>query len=133
MKKVKTFLLVFMLCAFTICTATVNAAPKQKLSKTNVTLCAGNTYRLKVKGTKPTKVKWKSSKKKVVKISKKGVLTAKKAGKAVITAKVGSKTYKCKVKVYSAKLNLSYVHLHLGESTQLLFNTPHFPKSSSQV
>ncbi len=126
MKKVKTFLLVFMLCAFTICTATVNAAPKQKLSKTNVTLCAGNTYRLKVKGTKPTKVKWKSSKKKVVKVSKKGVLTAKKAGKAVITAKVGSKTYKCRVKVYSAKLNLSYVHLHLGESTQLLFNTPTF-------
>lgn len=69
-----------------------------KLNKTKKTLYEGNTYKLKVKGTKK-KVKWSSSDKSIAKVSSKGKVTAKKNGSAIITAKVGKKTLKCKVKV----------------------------------
>lgn len=81
--------------------ANVNPATadaKAKLNKKKLALYVGNTYKLKVKGTKK-KVKWSSNRKKVASVTKKGVVTAKKSGTAVITAKVGSKKYKCKVTV----------------------------------
>lgn len=56
-----------------------NAAAKVKLSKTKVTLYAGEKTTLKVKNTKE-KVKWSSSKKKVATVTQKGVVTAKKSG-----------------------------------------------------
>ncbi len=68
-----------------------------KLSKTSVSIVVGKTYKLKVKGTKK-KVKWSTSNKKVATV-KAGKITAKKEGKATITAKVGKKKYKCKVTV----------------------------------
>lgn len=76
-------------------------AASVKLNKKKLTLKVGQTYTLKVKGTKK-KVKWSSSKKSVVKVNSKGKITAKKKGTATITAKVGSKKYKCKVTVKSA-------------------------------
>lgn len=45
------------------------------------------------------KVKWSSSNKKVAVVSSKGKVTAKKVGNCTVTAKVGKKKYKCKVKV----------------------------------
>ncbi len=80
-----------------------------KLSQTKLTMTVGKTKTLKVKGTPAKlakKVKWKSSKTKVVKVSSKGKLTAKKAGTAKIT--VTSKTNKkikavCKVTVKAKK------------------------------
>ena len=48
-------------------------------------------------------MKWSSSKKKVVSVTSKGKVTAKKKGNAVITAKVGSKKYRCKIKVVLPK------------------------------
>lgn len=80
----------------------VNAATKPKLSKTKITMTVGQSKKLKVKGIskKRTKrIKWKSSKKKVVTVTKTGKLKARKAGKATITAKVGKKKLKCKVVV----------------------------------
>ena len=74
------------------------AAAKPKLSKTKLTLTVGKTAKLKVKNYKGT-VKWSSNKKKVAAVSKKGVVTAKKKGTAVITAKAGKKKLKCKVTV----------------------------------
>ena len=94
-----TFLLVVMCLA--VDTTSVSAA-KIKLNKTKLTLTQGKKYRLKIKGTKK-KVKWSSTKKSVATVNKKGVVTAKKKGTAYIKAKVGKKTYKCKVTVKSKK------------------------------
>ena len=80
----------------------VNAATKPKLSKTKITMTVGQSKKLKVKGIskkRAKRIKWKSSKKKVVTVTKTGKLKARKAGKAVITAKVGKKKLKCKVTV----------------------------------
>lgn len=80
----------------------VNAATKPKLSKTKITMTVGQSKKLKVKGISKKlakRIKWKSSKKKVVTVTKTGKLKARKAGKAVITAKIGKKKLKCKVTV----------------------------------
>ena len=75
-----------------------HAATKIKISKKSVVTNVGKTVRLKVKGTKK-KVRWSSSNKKVATV-KKGKVKAKKTGRATITAKVGGKKLRCKVKVY---------------------------------
>lgn len=74
--------------------------------KKKVTLYEGETLKLKAK-LKPkgstAKIKWKSSKKKVASVSKNGTVTARKKGKAVITAQLpNSKKAKCKVTVKKA-------------------------------
>ena len=88
---------------FSIFPATqVKAATKPKLSKTKITMTVGQSKKLKVKGIskkRAKRIKWKSSKKKVVTVTKTGKLKARKAGKATITAKVGKKKLKCKVVV----------------------------------
>ena len=71
-----------------------------KLNKTKATIYNGKTLTLKITGTK-SKVKWSSSDTSVAKVSSKGVVTARKVGKATITAKVGSKAMKCAVTVKS--------------------------------
>lgn len=76
----------------------VNAKSKIKISNSKITLTVGQSKTLKVKGTKK-KPKWSSSKKSVATVSKKGKVVAKKTGSATITAKIGKKKYKCKVKV----------------------------------
>ena len=103
MRTIKKFLataLTMAMCVTMIGTANVSAATKVKLNKTKVTIQVGKSAKLKVKGTK-VKVKWLTSNKKVA-VVKKGKVTGKKAGKAVITAKVGKKAYKCKVTVKKA-------------------------------
>lgn len=62
------------------------------------------TYQLKVKGTN-RKAKWTSSNKKVATVTSKGLVTAKKKGKATITATIGREKYKCTVTV---KPNVCY-------------------------
>lgn len=70
-----------------------------KLSKKSVTLTVGKKVALKVKNASG-KVKWSSNNKKVAAVNSKGVVTAKKAGKATITARLtGGKKLKCKVTV----------------------------------
>lgn len=74
--------------------------------KKKVTLYEGETLKLKAK-LKPkgstAKIKWKSSKKKVASVSKNGTITARKKGKAVITAQLpNGKKAKCKVTVKKA-------------------------------
>lgn len=73
-------------------------AASLKINKKKLTLTIGKSYKLKIKGSKK-KVAWKSSSKKVATVTKKGKVTAKKAGKATITAKVNSKKFRCKVTV----------------------------------
>ena len=82
---------------------------KKKVATSKITVSERNVT-LKVKGkrtlmalispiTSKDKVTYKTSNKKIATISRKGVITAKKAGKAVITVKAGKKTVKVKVKV----------------------------------
>lgn len=78
---------------------------KPKLNKTKVNVAVGSTVTLTVKKANK-KVTWKTSNKKVAKITKKSgkkksvaVIKGLKKGSAVITAKVGGKKLKCKVKV----------------------------------
>ena len=91
---------VFLLTGITLYTVEGQAAVK--INKKSISIKVGKTYKLKLKGTKK-KVKWSTSNKKVATVSSKGVVKGKKAGKATITAKVGKKKYKCKVKVTAAK------------------------------
>ena len=81
--------------------ATAQAAAKVKLNMRRATIFNGQTLRLKLSGTKD-KVTWSSSDRKVARVNSKGKVSAKKAGTAVITAKVGRKSYKCKVTVKPA-------------------------------
>lgn len=77
------------------------------MSKKKMVLKKGKSAKLRVKGTK-RKPKWSSSNKKVVKVKASGrsaKITAKKSGSATITAKIGKKKYKCKVKVPYVSLN----------------------------
>lgn len=75
---------------------------KVTLNKTKVSLENEQKYTLKLKGVKNSKVKWSSSNKKVAAV-KKGVVSAKKAGKCVVTAKYAKKKYKCTIRVVKSK------------------------------
>lgn len=82
----------------------------------------GKKATIKVTKTKVTgKVTFKSSNKKVATVNSKGVITGKKAGKAVITVKVGKYTKKLTVKVKkpSFKLVTSSVKLKKGKKTTI--------------
>ena len=61
----------------------------------------GKSYTLKVNGTKLTPA-WRSSNSKIVTVNKKGRITAKKAGTAKITARLGGKKFVCTVTVKKA-------------------------------
>lgn len=79
---------------------------KMKLNHSSVTMQAGMKRTLKITKNKPSgTVKWSSSNKKAATVSNKGVVTAKKKGTAVITAKKGKKSVKCKIKVFNAKIS----------------------------
>lgn len=78
-------------------------AASVSLNKKSVTLTAGDSTVLKVKGTKKS-VKWTSSNKKIVTVTKKGKVTAKKPGSATVYAKVAGKKLKCKVTVKAVPL-----------------------------
>lgn len=77
-----------------------------KLNKTSLKLEKGKTYTLKLNGTKKKAV-WKTKDKKIASLSNKRKTSVKikavKAGKTTVTAKVGKKTYKCKVTVVNPK------------------------------
>ncbi len=96
-------------CAGLICAVdddaaiTAEAAGKIKLSSTKKTIGYKQSFNLSIKNTSGKTVKWSTSNKKVAKIKKvsktKYKVTGVKPGKATIKAKVGGKTYKCKVTV----------------------------------
>ena len=71
------------------------------ISQSKVSLTAGKTTTLRIKGTSLTP-SWSSSDKTVASVSSKGAVTAKKAGTATITAKIQGKKYTCKMTVKKA-------------------------------
>lgn len=134
------------LCNLSVTTITSQAATKKAtaitLNAKKKALTVGQKYQLKVKKVKPSKasksVTWKSSNSKVAKVSSKGKVTAKKAGKATITAI--SKTNKkvkatCKITVYSkpTKVSLNYGsrEIKTGESFNLKATVS--PKKAKQT
>ena len=68
------------------------------ISIKSVTLTEGQKITLKLNETNQ-KVKWSSSRKDIASINSKGIVTAKKVGKATITATVLNKKYKCNITV----------------------------------
>ena len=77
---------------------TVTNPSTPKLRYTSYKMCKGETLQNELRFTS-SKVSWSSSNKKVATVSKNGKITAKKVGKAIITAKVGNKKYKCKINI----------------------------------
>lgn len=69
-----------------------------KLNKTKLVLKSKKSASLKISGTSQ-KITWTSSNKKVATVSSSGKIKAKKKGVTVITAKIGSQKFKCKVTV----------------------------------
>jgi len=68
------------------------------LNYTKVTLDKGQQIQLQMKGTSK-KVKWASSNKAVATVGSTGLVTAKKSGRATITARMGRKNYRCRISV----------------------------------
>lgn len=101
-KKLLVILSVIVMSFIVLPNTGVSAASKAKLNKKSATIYVGKTVTLKVKNNKK-KVKWISSNKKIATVSKRGKVKGKKAGKVIITAKVGNKKYKCKVTVKKKK------------------------------
>ena len=103
---------------------------KVTLNKKRATLYVGATSaysKLKLKATvkakKAAKVKFKTSNKKIATVSSKGVVKAKKAGKATITATVGKKKATCKItvkkiskKVKKVAISKSKVTIKVGKT-----------------
>lgn len=91
----------------------VSAKTNSYMNLKSVSLQQGKTVSLKVVNNKKS-VKWSSSNKKIATV-KKGKVTAKKAGNATIKAKVGKKTYSCKVTVTDGKKKVLVVYFsHTG-------------------
>ncbi len=80
-----------------------DAKKKIKLNKNNLTMEKGDTYTLKLKGCGKEKCKWSVNKPKIVSVSKKGKVKALNQGKAVVTASLSVKKYKCRIKVTDNK------------------------------
>lgn len=107
------------LCMLTsVAPSSIYAAKKISLNKKSVTLIKGQKTKLKLKGTKQ-KVKWSSNKPSVASV-KDGMISARKKGNAVITAKVGENTnLTCEIKVETPKLNITKKEISVGETLQL--------------
>lgn len=84
--------------------STIAKAASIKINKSFLNLKAGETYTLKITGTK-SKISWSSSNKEIASVSSKGKVTAKAIGTAIITAKIGSKKCTCRVTVEDSLTN----------------------------
>lgn len=92
-------------------------AASAKLSKKEIKMAISQSEKIKIKGTKKKAV-WSSSNFKVASV-KKGIITAKKRGKATITAKIGNKKLYCKVTVKNVKLSKRNLSLKVTQNTKL--------------
>lgn len=111
-----------------------SAATKIKLNTTKKTINVGDTFKLKVSGTKKT-VKWSTSNKKVATISSKGKVTGKGKGSCTITAQVAGKKLNCKVTVKAVKSvdDGTFYGLELVPSGQEVERSWHWEKNYGTV
>lgn len=101
-----------------MCPIDSQAAVKTKLNRTSASIYVGKTVSLKIKGTGKA-VKWSSSNAKIAKVSANGKVIGLKAGKAVITAKVSGKKYRCRINVKNPYLNVTKKTITKGKSFNL--------------
>ncbi|MBR4223935.1 MAG: Ig-like domain-containing protein [Oscillospiraceae bacterium] len=93
------------------------------INKTSITLVRGQAYTLKVTGVSSVP-KWSSSNVNVASVNKNGKVTAKSAGTAVITAKVGSNKVSCTVNVKAGSLKASSSSLSVkAGSSKIIYIT----------
>ena len=102
---------------------TVEAATNIKLNCTKKTMYVGDTFKLKISGTKK-KVKWSSSDKRIATVSSKGVVKGIKEGDAKIITVVSGKKYTCIVKVknvasQSIELDKTKIECVVGENAKI--------------
>lgn len=96
----------------------VAEAASIRLNKKALYITQGQSFQLKVTGTKET-VKWKSSNKKIAIVNSKGKVRGVKVGTATVTATVKGKKYSCKVKVENPSISNSALNLAIGDSATL--------------
>lgn len=94
------------------------AAKPIKINKTSILLLKGQTAKLKISNATEA-ISWHSSKPSVAKISGSGKITAKKKGKAIITATIGTITKKCTVTVENPKISTTSLSLNLNQTKKL--------------
>ena len=103
------------------------AAGKSPLNRTGMTLVKGQKYQLKFTNAKKysrKKISWSTSNKKVAAVSKNGTVRGASKGKAVITAKIGKKQYRCTVSVQQPVLSAKTMTLgYKGTGTLALKGT----------
>ena len=114
---------------------TAEAAGKVSLSSKKTSVAVGGSKTISLKNAKG-KVKWSVAKKSVASIKANGAsvkVKGKKAGTTTITAKVGKKSYKCKLTVKNApKISKSSISLTKGNSYDLtVTGTSSSPKWST--
>ena len=114
---------------------TAEAAGKVSLSSKKTSVAVGGSKTISLKNAKG-KVKWSVAKKSVASIKANGAsvkVKGKKAGTTTITAKVGKKSYKCKLTVKNApKISKSSISLEKGKSYDLsVTGTASAPKWST--
>lgn len=114
---------------------TAEAAGKVSLSSRKTSVAVGGSKTISLRNAKG-KVKWSVAKKSVASIKANGAsvkVKGKKAGTTTITAKVGKKSYKCKLTVKNApKISKSSISLTKGNSYDLtVTGTASSPKWST--
>lgn len=110
------FLVICLMAVMLGTSLTVNAAG-YRLNKTSLSLNVRSTYTLSV-NTK-NKITWKSSDASIASVSSGGKVTARKPGTAYVTARFGRKARKCKVVVFSAKINAASKSIRVNKSFNL--------------
>ena len=125
------FILSVIVCLFAIIwgTALTVSAAGYKLNRTALNLNRGSSYALTV-NTK-NKITWKSSAPSVVSVAANGKVTAKKPGIAYVTASFQKQKLKCKITVFSAKINASSKSVETGKSFVLKVSGKKVSKWSS--
>lgn len=118
----KLLLMAFAALMLAVSLPTVQAASKPRLNKTRVAVYVGRTMTVKVQGASGA-VKWKSGNRKIATVKKTGgksaKVTARRAGKTVITAKIGKKSVTCSVTVKNPYLNVKDKTLRVNQGFQL--------------
>lgn len=110
-KKIAALFFAVLMCVFAV-SANVSAASAKKsikLNKSKITLTVNDTFTLKptVTGYNKYTIQWSTSDKTVATVKKGGIVTAKKAGTATITAKIKGTNYKATCKVTVTKKSSS--------------------------
>ena len=137
MKTFRSFIsavLVILVAAGSVCGLSASAKAAVKLNKKSLTLKIGSSYTLKLLNNNKKKIKWKTSDKKIAAVTSKGKVTAKKAGKATVSATVGKKIYKCSVKVKKqpvTKVRLSKSSIVLNKNDFYWLTATVSPKTAS--